>query len=227
MTAARFRNRTEAGRLLAKKLARYANRPDVLVLALPRGGVPVGFEIAKALHAPLDLFLVRKLGVPGHKELAMGAIASNGAQIINNDIVYVLGLSDAEIQRVIAQERRELERRERLYRHGLPTPEISARTVILVDDGIATGATIRLAINVLKKQRPAGLIVAVPVAPPSTCRELREELEIEVVCLLLREPFGAISLWYDNFSQISDEEVCELLGQASRDVSISCELQAR
>jgi putative phosphoribosyl transferase len=214
----RFRNRTEAGFLLAKKLAAYANRPDVLVLALPRGGVPVGFEVAKALHAPLDVVIVRKLGTPGQEELAMGAITSGGVRVLNDRVVQAFGISESEIDSVAAKEQEELERRERLYRGRRAAPAIRNRTVILVDDGIATGTTIRVAIAALKTQSPSRLVVAVPVAPLSTCEELREEVD-EVVCLLSPGEFWAISLWYQNFPQTSDEEVCNLLGRANREQS--------
>jgi putative phosphoribosyl transferase len=210
-----FRNRTEAGILLAKSLAAYADRPDVLILALPRGGVPVGFEIAKALHTPLDVVVVRKLGVPGQEELAMGAIATGGMQVLNTLVVRSLGISKREIELVAAKERLELERRERLYRGGRAAPDIRGRTVILVDDGIATGTTMRVAIAAVKRQHPSRLILAVPVAPLSTCEEMKGAVE-EFVCLLSPEDFTAISLWYQEFAQTLDEEVCDLLGQADR-----------
>ncbi len=214
----RFRNRTEAGLLLAKKLAAYAGRPDVLVLALPRGGVPVGFEVAKALHAPLDFLIVRKLGTLGQEELAMGAITSGGVQVLNDEVVRALGISEEEIDSVAAKEQKELERRERVYRGRRAAPDVHGRTVILVDDGIATGTTIRVAIAALKTQSPSRLVVAVPVAPFSTCEELREEVD-EVVCLLSPKEFWAIGLWYQNFPQTSDEEVCNLLKRADRERS--------
>jgi putative phosphoribosyl transferase len=214
----RFGNRTEAGLLLAKKLADYADRPDVLVLALPRGGVPVGFEVAKALHAPLDVVIVRKLGTPGQEELAMGAITSGGVRVLNDRVVQALGISEKEIDSVAAKEQKELERRERLYRGRRAAPEVCNRTVILVDDGIATGTTIRVAIAALKTQSPSRLIVAVPVAPLSTCEELEQEVD-KVVCLLSPQEFWAISLWYENFPQTSDEEVCNLLERADRERS--------
>jgi predicted phosphoribosyltransferase len=218
MTAQPFRDRTEAGRLLAEKLKPYTNRPDVVVLALPRGGVPVGFEIAKALHAALDVMVVRKLGTPGQEELAMGAITSGGIRVLNQSIVDALGIPESVIESVAAREQQELERRERLYRGSRSAPEIRDRVVILVDDGIATGATMRAAIDALKKQHPARLIVAVPVAPRSTVKELQAEGD-EVVSVRPLEPFGAIGAWYQNFAQVSSEEVCKLLEQAAGDRS--------
>ena len=212
----RFRNRTEAGILLAQNLAAYADRPDVLILALPRGGVPVGFEIAKALHAPLDVFVVRKLGTPGQEELAMGAITTGGVRLLNNPVVQALGISEDEIETVAAREQQELERRERLYRGGRAAPDVRDRTVILADDGIATGTTMRVAIAALRKQHPFRLVVAVPVAPRSTCEELKREVE-EVVCLRSPEEFIAISVWYEDFTQTSHGEVSDLLERAARE----------
>lgn len=214
-SSGRFQDRTEAGRALASRLTRYAERPDVLVLALPRGGVPVAFEVAQALHVPLDVFVVRKLGVPGHEELAMGAIATGGVTVRNEDVVKVLGISDAVIDAVAAEEQQELARRERSYRGDRPLPEIRGRTIILVDDGIATGSTVRAAVAALRQQGPARIVVAVPTAAPQTCEELKREVD-ELVCLITPEPFYAISLWYQDFSQISDDEVRDLL-QLSRD----------
>jgi putative phosphoribosyl transferase len=211
----RLRNRTEAGRLLAEKLAAYADHPDALILALPRGGVPVGYEVAKALHLPLDVVIVRKLGTPGQEELAMGAITSGGVRLLNEQVVQALGISQEEIQAVATRERKELERRERLYRGRRAAFDVSGRTVILVDDGIATGTTMRVAITALKKLHPSHLVVAVPVAPSSTCEELGTEVE-KVVCLLSPESFEAIGLWYDDFTQTSDQEVCDLLERADR-----------
>lgn len=211
--ANRFRNRTEAGQLLAKRLQAYADCPDVLVLALPRGGVPVAFEIAKVLNAPLDICIVRKLGVPGHKELAMGAIALGGARVINQDVVDWLHISEAAIDAVTNMERQELERRDRVYRGNRPPPEIRDRTIILVDDGLATGATMQVAIDTIQQQDPEYLIVAVPVAPASSCKTLNGVNE--VVCLMQPEPFYAIGVWYEDFSQTSDAQVRELLEQAT------------
>jgi putative phosphoribosyl transferase len=193
----------------------YADRSDVLVLGLPRGGVPVAYEVAKALHAPLDICLVRKLGVPAHKELAMGAIASGGVRVLNYEVVSWLRISGKTIDEVAARELKELQRRDRAYRGDRPQPEMRDRTVILVDDGIATGATIRAAIAVIKSQHPARLIVATPVAPPSTCEELKTEVD-EVVCLTTPELFYAIGLWYEDFSQTTDDEVRELLADCDR-----------
>jgi putative phosphoribosyl transferase len=208
-----FRNRKQAGSLLAEQLAAYANRPEVIVLALPRGGVPVALEVAKALHAPLDVVIVRKLGVPGQEELAMGAIATGGMQLLNNLVVRSLGISQKEIESAAAKERPELERRERLYRGDRPAPAIGGRTIILVDDGIATGTTMKVAIAALKQQQPSKIVVAIPVAPRSTCEEMRGEVD-EVVCLLSPEDFMAIGAWYADFTQVPDQEVCDLLEQA-------------
>jgi predicted phosphoribosyltransferase len=210
----RFRDRREAGRLLAARLAHYRGRPDVLVLALPRGGVPVGYEVARALGAPLDVFLVRKLGVPGHEELAMGAVASGGVQVLNDDVIAGLGLSERVVAAVTARELQELERRERLYRGARPPREVHGRTVILVDDGLATGATMRAAIHALRRRGAARIVVAVPVAPLPTCAELRAEAD-EVVCLFTPEPFFAVGLWYEDFTQTSDDEVRALLADSA------------
>ena len=209
-----FRNRRDAGRFLAKRLARYAGQPGVLVLALPRGGVPVAYEVARALGAPLDLFLVRKLGLPGHEELAMGAIASGGVQVLNERVVSQ-GIPGHIIQQVARNERRELERRERAYRGNRPPPEIRGHTVILVDDGLATGATMRAAAEALRRLGPSRLVVAVPVAAPETCEEFRGEVD-EIVCGRTPEPFQAVGLWYDDFSQTTDEEVRDLLERTQR-----------
>ncbi|MBH8572724.1 phosphoribosyltransferase [Nostocaceae cyanobacterium CENA369] len=208
----RFRNRTEAGQMLAKRLIAYANREDVLVLGLPRGGVPVAFEVAKALNAPLDICLVRKLGVPSHQELAMGAIASGGVRVLNYEVVNWLGISNHTIDEVAAQELRELQRRDRVYRGEKPQPKVKNRTVILVDDGIATSSTMRAAIAVLRAQQAQRIVVAVPVAPPATCEQLGSEVN-EVICLITPEPLYAIGLWYEEFSQTSDEEVRDLLAR--------------
>lgn len=216
--AMQFKDRTEAGRLLATKLMAYANRPDVLVLGLPRGGVPVAYEVAKALHVPLDICLVRKLGVPGHKELAMGAIASGGIRVLNQDVIDWVGISNSEIDRVAAQEQHELERRNHLYRGDRPVPDLHNQTVILVDDGIATGATLRAAIAALRQQNPAHLIVAVPVAPAEICQQLKAEVD-DVICVSLPEALYAIGIWYDNFSQTTDDEVRNLLMQANHEQS--------
>ena len=211
-----FRDRSDAGRQLAAKLAAYADRSDVLVLALPRGGVPVAFEVARELHAPLDVFLVRKLGVPGHKELAMGAIASGGVRVLNEDVVRMLRISDDVIDAVGAEERQELERRERTYRGNRPAPDVRGRTVILVDDGLATGSTMRAAIAALRQQRPARIVVAVPVGAPETCAEFQGEAD-EAVCARTPEPFYAVGLWYGDFSQTTDEEVHDLLERTAEE----------
>jgi putative phosphoribosyl transferase len=209
-----FRNRREAGRRLARVLGEYANRPDVLVLALPRGGVPVGYEVAQALHAPLDVFVVRKLGVPGHEELAMGAIASGGVRVLNDEVVRMLDMPEAAIDAVARDEQLELERRESLYRDGRPPVDVRGRTVLLVDDGLATGSTMRAAVKALRAQQPARIVVAVPTAAAQTCDELRREAD-EVVCPSTPEPFRAVGLWYEDFSQTSDDEVHDLLAQAA------------
>jgi len=209
----RFRDRVDAGRTLAAELGGYVGEAGVRVLALPRGGVPVAFEVARALRAPLDVFIVRKLGVPGHEEYAMGAIASGGTVVLSRDVIRGLGIDDATVQRVIELERRELARRERRYRGDRPPPDVAGRTVILVDDGLATGATMRAAVAALARQAPKRLVVAVPVAAPDTCDELRAEVD-EVVCAVTPEPFHAVGLWYDDFSQTTDEEVHDLLEHA-------------
>lgn len=214
-----FRDRADAGRALAEKLGAYADRPDVLVLALPRGGVPVGFEVARALRAPLDVFVVRKLGVPGHEELAMGAIATGGVRVLNEDVVRALGISDEVIDRVAEAEAQELERRERLYRGERPPAEVAGRTVILIDDGLATGSTMRAGVAALRRLGPSAIVVAVPVAAAQTCDELRREVE-EVVCAETPEPFYAVGLWYADFSQTSDAEVSELLERATSQWSV-------
>ncbi|XYI02659.1 phosphoribosyltransferase [Sorangium sp. So ce1128] len=213
MSEAHFHDRRDAGRHLAAKLAPYANQ-QLVVLALPRGGVPVGYEVARALGAPLDVYVVRKLGVPGHEELAMGAVASGGVRVLNEDVVSQLGLSGAAIDAVTATELREVERRERAYRDGRPAPTVRQQTVILVDDGLATGATMRVAVSALRQLSPARILVAVPVAAPETCDELRDEVD-EIVCAATPEPFYAVGLWYDNFDQTTDEEVRELLARAA------------
>jgi putative phosphoribosyl transferase len=213
MTGRPYRDRTEAGRYLAKKLADYAGRPDVLVLALPRGGVPVAYEVARALGAPLDVFLVRKLGVPGHEELAMGAIASGGLVLLNEEIVRALGIGSSLINEVISTERTELERRDRQYRGDRPPPDVRGKTVILIDDGLATGASMRAAVAALRQQHPARIVVAVPIAAPSTCAEFREEVD-EIVCARTPEPFRAVGLWYEDFTQTTDDEVRDLLRRA-------------
>jgi predicted phosphoribosyltransferase len=210
----RFRDRHDAGRLLAEKLTAYAYRPDVLMLALPRGGVPVAYEVARALGTPLDVFVVRKLGVPGHEELAMGAVATGGVRVLNDDVVRGLRIPDRVIDAVTALEQQELARRERLYRGDRTPPDVRGRTVILVDDGLATGATMHAAIAALRQQEPARIVVAVPTAAPETCNALRAEVD-DVVCAITPEPFHAVGLWYEDFSQTTDEEVRELLACAT------------
>jgi putative phosphoribosyl transferase len=208
--ATRFRDRSEAGRLLADRLSEYRGRDDLLVLALPRGGIPVGYEIARALEAPLDVFVVRKLGVPGHEELALGAIATNGVRVLNQRVVNDLGITEGDIARVAAREADELNRREEAYREGRPSPQIAGRTVILVDDGLATGSTMRAAVAALRAYEPAEIVVAVPVGAAQVCGELEREAD-KVVCAMSPEPMAAISMWYDDFSQTTDAEVRELL----------------
>ncbi|MBE9167906.1 phosphoribosyltransferase [Pleurocapsales cyanobacterium LEGE 06147] len=208
----KFSNRTEAGRLLAKKLTAYTDRPDTLVLGLPRGGVPVAFEVAKALHLPLDVCLVRKLGTPTHEELAMGAIATGGVMAINENVVKDERITQQIINEVAEREQRELERRDRLYRGSRPVPQLQNRTVILVDDGIATGSTMNAAIAVVRQQQPKSIIIATPVAHPSVCQQLQAQVE-EVVCLITPEFLYSISLWYEDFSPTRDEEVRHLLAQ--------------
>jgi putative phosphoribosyl transferase len=208
-----FRDRADAGRKLLTRLGAYKGRPDVLVLGLPRGGIPVAYEVAQGLGAPLDVFLVRKLGVPGQEELAMGAIASGGVRIVNRDVVNALGIPPEALDRVAAEEGRELVRRERSYRGDRPEPELAGRTVILVDDGLATGSSMRAAVAALRQQNPARIVIAVPVAAPSTCEELRREVD-DIVCAATPEPFMAVGRFYDDFSQTTDEEVRERLAAA-------------
>jgi predicted phosphoribosyltransferase len=209
MIAQRCHDRREAGQLLAAELAAYTERPDVVVLALPRGGVPVAYEVAGSLHGPLDVFVVRKLGIPGHEELAMGAIATGGVRVLNDEVVRAL-LPEYVIDRIEAKEREELARRERAYRGGRPPLEVSGRTVILVDDGLATGATMRAAVLALRQLHPARIIVAVPTASPETCNELKAEVD-EVICAITPEPFHGVGYWYEDFTQTTDEEVRKLL----------------
>lgn len=208
-----YRNRADAGRALARHLTDYANRRDVLVLALPRGGVPVAYEVAQALHVPLDVFLVRKLGVPGQRELALGAIASGGVRVLNDDVVSAFHLSEEVIAAVTAEERQELDRREQLYRDDRPVPEVRGRIVILIDDGLATGSTMRAAIAALRQQQPARIVVAVPVGAPQTCAEFEREAD-EAICAQTPEPFYAVGLWYEDFEQTTDAEVHDLLQRA-------------
>ena len=211
-----FRDRIDAGRQLAARLDHYAGRPGLLVLALPRGGVPVASEVARALGAPLDVFLVRKLGLPGREELAMGAIASGGVRVLNQDLVDTLALPERVIDQVAAIEQRELERRERAYRGARPVPAVRGRTVILVDDGLATGSTMRAAATALRQRKPARIVVGVPVASPDTCDEFRAEVD-EIVCVITPEPFYGVGLWYADFSETTDGEVQAILASAAED----------
>jgi putative phosphoribosyl transferase len=209
-----FEDRAQAGRLLGEALAEYAKRSDVIVLALPRGGVPVGFEVARMIDAPLDIMLVRKLGTPGQEELAMGAIASGGVCVLNPDIVAVIDISQEAIEAVVATERQELERRERAYRGNKPPPPVENHFIILVDDGLATGASMLAAVSALRQRKPASIVVAIPVAPSDTVQRLKQEAD-EVVCLATPEPFSAVGRWYREFSQTSDDEVKSLLKRAN------------
>jgi predicted phosphoribosyltransferase len=213
-----FSNRIEAGRQLAEKLDKYAGREDVIVLGLPRGGVPVAYEVAKCLRAPLDVFIVRKLGVPGFEELAAGAIASGGVRVLNEDVMRAIPHADEVIEAVTAREAAELERREQIYREGRPPPELRGRIVILVDDGLATGATMRAAVKALRQGGAAKIVVAVPVGPPDTCREIEQEAD-ETICLSTPVFFQAVGQYYEDFSQTGDEDVRELLSQAAQDMS--------
>ncbi len=208
-----FENRADAGQRLARELIHYAHRSDVLVLALPRGGVPVAFEVAKALNVPLDIFVVRKLGVPGQRELAMGAIATGGVSVLNREVVQGLQIPPGVIDRVATKELEELKRREYLYRGQRSPPDVWGQTVILVDDGLATGATMRAAVAALHEQGPARIVVAVPIAARATCVELEEEVD-EIICAITPEPFYSVGLWYEDFAETSDEEVHDLLREA-------------
>jgi predicted phosphoribosyltransferase len=215
----RFLDRRHAGRALASHLAEYAWQPGVQVLALPRGGVPVGYEVAERLHAPLDVIIVRKLGVPGHEELAMGAIASGGVLVADEEVIDTFRVPWPRFDQVVRDEARELQRRERELRGSLPAAEVEGRTVILVDDGLATGSTMRAALRTLREQRPARLVVAVPVAAPETCRELAGEVD-EMICASTPQPFFAVGQWYADFRQTTDEEVRRLLERARTQRSI-------
>jgi putative phosphoribosyl transferase len=220
MSPARFRDRFEAGRRLAAALDSYAGQPNLLVLALPRGGVPVGYEVARALNAPLDFMLVRKLGVPGHEELAMGAIASGGIRIVSDEVVAALGIPERVIATVAANEEDELERRERLYRDQRLPSAVRDRPVILVDDGLATGSTMRAAAAALRAQEVKHLTIAVPLAPAETCLALAQVADA-IVCLESPEPFFAVGNWYEEFPQLSDEEVRQLLALAGAPLEAS------
>ena len=208
-----FRNRRHAGQVLAGALGAYGDRPDVVVLALPRGGVPVGFEVAKALHAPLEVLIVRKVGEPGFEEYAIGAIASGGVQVLNEKVIRQLGIDEAAVKAIVQSEEREIERRERLYRGDRPALDVRGRTVILVDDGLATGLTMLAAIEALQVQQPGRLVVAVPTGAAETCEDLRARAD-EVICVATPAPFRAVGLWYEDFLQTSDAEVRQLLGRA-------------
>ncbi|AKB27257.1 Phosphoribosyl transferase domain protein [Methanosarcina siciliae C2J] len=208
-----FKDRVDAGKILAKELSKYSNRPNVLILALPRGGVPVAFEVAKALNVKMDVFIVRKLGVPGNEELAMGAIASDDIRVLNEDIVRSFQIPDRVIATVAANELKELERRERKYHGGHPKTDIRGMTVLLIDDGLATGATMHAAVEALKTKKPAKLVVAVPTASPDMCRFFEDKVD-EVICAATPEPFYAVGTSYGDFSQTTDDEVCELLRKA-------------
>ena len=210
----RFRDRTEAGELLAEKLASYANKPNVIVLALPRGGVPVGAQVAKRLNVPLDVFVVRKLGLPGHPELAMGAIAIGGVRVINRDVVEGLQIPELVIDAVVAQEQEELARRRHAYRGDLPAPQVRGKTVILVDDGIATGSTMIAAVAALRQLDAGRIVVAAPVIARSTFHQIHHAAD-EVVAVIVPEDFQGVGQWYEDFSQTTDEEVRELLGETN------------
>ncbi len=213
-----FKDRKDAGRRLAQKLSAYAEQPNPLILALPRGGVPVAFEVALALRVALDILIVRKLGLPGQDELAIGAIAPGGIRVLNGDIIHMLGVPDEVIDFVVNRETQELQRRETHYRGDRPAPEVRGRTVFLIDDGLATGASMRAAVAGLRAQRPARIIMAVPVAAPEACEAFRSDVD-EVVCTMTPQPFYGVSRWYEDFSQISDEEVRALLEEAHRQLS--------
>jgi putative phosphoribosyl transferase len=221
-----FWNRTEAGKRLARMLTRYAGRTDIVVLALPRGGLPVGFEIAQSLHAPLDVLLVRKLGVPDHDQLAMGAVATGNVRVLHANIIQAWRISPSAIARATAEQLEELGRRERLYRGARGSPDVRGRTVILVDDGVATGSSMYAAVDALRQLQPLRIVVAVPVAPPETYRELRKKVH-EVVCLATPEPFQAVGRWFEDFRQLGDDEVRSILQRSeqryvTRAINSSC-----
>ncbi len=215
-----FQDRRHAGRELAAALTRYAGRSDLAVLALPRGGVPVAFEVAEQLGAPLDVFVVRKLGVPGRPELAMGALASGGVRVLNHDVVSILGIPESAIARVVEAEQVEMARREGVYRGARKPLDVAGRTVLLIDDGLATGATMRAAVAGLRLRGPAQVVVAVPIAAAQTCDDLASEVD-DIVCAVTPEPFHAVGAWYADFSQTSDEEVRQLLDAASNRPSMA------
>jgi len=210
----RFKDRRDAGRILARKLSAYAGQTDVIVLALPRGGVPVAYEVALALNAPLDIFLVRKLGLPGREELAIGAIASGGIRVLNEDIIRVLSVPEEVINIAVRNELQELERREHTYRGNRPAPDLRDRKVILIDDGLATGASMRAAVVGVRAQHPARLVIAVPAAAPELCNAFQFEVD-EMVCAMTPEPFYGLSRWYEDFSQTTDAEVRMFLEEAN------------
>lgn len=209
-----FKNRRDAGRILAQRLCKYAGRSDVVVFALPRGGVPVASEVALALNAPLDIFLVRKLGLPGHEELAIGAIATGGVRVLNEEIIHALNIPEEVIDLVAQQELKELERRERSYRGDRPALDVWNKTVILIDDGLATGASMRAAVLGVRAQNPARIVIAVPTAPPESCNALEFQVD-EIVCSITPKPFLGVGKWYEDFSQITDEQVHVLLEEAT------------
>jgi predicted phosphoribosyltransferase len=211
-----FKDRRDAGQFLAEKLSEYSNRPEVVVLALPRGGVPVAYEVARKLHVPLDVFVVRKLGVPGSEELAMGAIASGGVLVLNQEVLSEIRIPDLVIEQVAAVELRELQRRERLYRGARLPLDVRGQTVIIVDDGLATGSTMRAAVKALRQQQPKKIVVAVPVGVRGTCDSFKADADTMCVCAITPEPFRSVGLWYQDFSQTSDEEVSDLLWRAQR-----------
>jgi predicted phosphoribosyltransferase len=213
-----FPNRAEAGRQLAEKLEKYAGRDDVIVLGLPRGGVPVAYEVAKRLRVPLDVFIVRKLGVPGFEELAAGAIASGGVRVLNEDVVRAIPYASEAIEAVTAKETAELQRREQIYREGRPAPELRDRIVILVDDGLATGATMRAAVKAMRQRGATKIVVAVPVGPPDTCQELAQAAD-EIISLSTPPFFQAVGQYYEDFSQTADDDVRELLTRAAQEIS--------
>lgn len=210
-----FGDRVDAGRRLAEKLRAYANREDVVVLGIPRGGVPVAFEVAAALNAPLDVFLSRKLGVPGQEELAFGAVATGGVRVLDQELIEAVGISKQEIEQITQKVRAELERRERVYRGARPPFNLEGKVAILIDDGIATGSSMRAAINALRQLKPARVVVAVPVAPLSTCNRLKSDVD-ELICVHMPESFYAIGQFYADFSQVADEEVTDLIHRAEQ-----------
>jgi putative phosphoribosyl transferase len=212
-----FKDRRDAGKKLAQKLSAYSERPHGLILALPRGGVPVAYEVALALGVPLDVFIVRKLGVPGREELAFGAIATGGVRVLNGDVVRMLSIPDEVINFVARRELQELQRREQLYRGKRPAPEVRDRTVILIDDGLATGASMRAAVAGLRAQRPARIVIAVPTAAPEACEAFQSEVD-EIVCAVTPELFYGVGRWYEDFSQVTDEEVRNLLQEANKQI---------